>query len=63
MSKSVDFEKYAHFVNAVTSEESKDCDMWVFKNCPLPDTYNLYPSVSHICFTLIITLQLFVFRQ
>ena len=24
MSKSVDFEKYAHFVNAVTSEESKD---------------------------------------
>ena len=24
MPKSVDFEKYAHFVNAVTSEESKD---------------------------------------
>ena len=24
MAKSVDFEKYAHFVNAVTSEESKD---------------------------------------
>ena len=28
----IDFQKYAHFVNAVTSDESKDGDLLAFEN-------------------------------